>query len=725
MKTGKITFLLLASVIFPDLYLSAQTVISGLVTDAKGQSLTGASIYLENTYEGTTSNSDGSFKLTTDEKGDFILKADFLGYESFTQPVTLSGQPITVTVKLKEKFNELDAVTVTAGTFEAGDRKKTIALSSLDMVTTASASGDIYGAMRSLPGSTTVGESGKLFVKGGDSRETNTYIDGTLVYVPYSSSIPNNPVRGRFNPFMFSGTLFSTGGYSAEYGQALSSVLALKTNDMPTEDELNLSVLSVGLDAAGTKTWDKGAITASAKYNNLKPYMTVVPQNLNWNKEPVSLGGDASLRIKTPKSGLFKLYSTISNSNMEVQQSSSSDVNQKQNYNLTNTNFFTNSSWTGTVSNKWAVASGFSVSQNTDLIKMDSTDYTEKLWGTHLKGVASNQLNEKILLKMGVEWYARNFNTHYGTDTGTFKNDFTDQTLAAFLEANIYTSTRFVLNLGNRVEYSTLLKKGSWAPRLSSAYKLNSQSQVSVSYGWFFQDPANEYLLYSHQLQFERATHYTLDYITKINKRELRTELFYKSYQDLVKTTNQPFYLPQGYANTGNGYSRGFDFFWRDKTTFKFGEYWISYSYIDTKRNYRDFPVEAIPTFTSKHNLNLVYKYWIGSLRSLVGGTYKFASPRVYNNPNSLVFNGEKTIPYQSLDLNWSFLYRQNIIIYASASNVLGFKQEFGETYSQMPNSQGVYEGKTIVPGSKRFFILACFITLTRKGDSNQMDKIE
>ncbi|MDO9615832.1 MAG: TonB-dependent receptor, partial [Bacteroidota bacterium] len=112
---------------------------------------------------------------------------------------------------------------------------------------------DVYGALQSLPGTTVNGESGRLFVKGGDSEESQTYIDGSLVSVPYNSSAPNLATRGRFNPFMFKGTIFSTGGYSAEYGQALSSVLLLSTNDMSAEDQLDLSFLSVGVEVAGTK----------------------------------------------------------------------------------------------------------------------------------------------------------------------------------------------------------------------------------------------------------------------------------------------------------------------------------------------------------------------------------------------------------------------------------------------------------------------------------------
>ena len=79
-------------------------------------------------------------------------------------------------IRLKEAFNQMNAVTITVGTFEASDKKQAVTITSLDMMTTAGAAGDVYGGLQSLPGTTTNGESGSLFVKGGDSEESQTYI---------------------------------------------------------------------------------------------------------------------------------------------------------------------------------------------------------------------------------------------------------------------------------------------------------------------------------------------------------------------------------------------------------------------------------------------------------------------------------------------------------------------------------------------------------------------
>lgn len=721
MKNSIILFWLILSA---SITASSQTKISGHIIDKKGQVLIGANVYIDGTYDGTSSNTDGFYVFTTTETGNKVLKVDYIGYDSYVLEVNLSAATLTCNAELKESFNQLKAVTISVGTFEASDRKKSIAITSLDMVTTPSATGDIYGALQTLPGSTTVGESGKLYVKGGDSRESKTFIDGTLVYVPYSSAAPNTSVRSRFNPFMFSGTMFNTGGYSAEYGQALSGILALKTREMPIEDQLNISLYTVGVGFSGTKTFEKSSVTATLNYNNLKPYMKLVPQNKPWNKEPSSLNGEFSYRLKTKKSGLFKFYANKSHSNLSLSQPNI-DVSDNQNkYDLINENTFVNGSWIGEFDNKWILSTGLSYTHNVDYVTLDSAKYNEYLNGGHAKAIISKKVTEKIKMKFGVELYSKEFKNEFVSASDSIHQGFINNTVTAFIEADLYASNKFVSRIGGRIEYSDYLNKRNIAPRILGAYKFSKNSQLSLSYGWFFQDPRNNHLLYSKALNYERADHYTLNFQYEKNSRILRSELYYKEYKNLVKFSDMEFYLPEGYNNKGKGYATGFDLFWRDNKTIKRGEYWISYSFIDTKRNSLDYPELAIPTYASKHNLTLVYKHWIGSLRSMVGASYKFGSPRVYNNPNSVVFNGEETIPYQTLDINWSFLYRQNIIFYASVSNVPGFKQQFGYNYSSNQNENGVYEKTPVIPGAKRFFLMACFITLSKKGDVNQMDKI-
>ncbi len=719
----KSVFYILFSILCLNAY--SQTVITGKVTLQQGELLPGANVYLQGTYDGTSSNENGQFILKTKKTGPFDLHVEFMGYEPFSQKIELKGDTIRLNIQLKEAFNQLNAVTITAGTFEASDKKQAVTITPLDMVTTAGARGDVFGALQSLPGTTTNGESGRLFVKGGDSEESQTYIDGSLVYVPYNSSAPNQSTRGRFNPFMFKGTIFSTGGYSAEYGQALSSVLLLNTNDMPAEDQLDLSFLSIGVEAAGTKLWKDGAVTGSLTYSNLAPYMNLTTQNYHWIHAPESATGALSLRQKTGKTGMFKFYSSFNKNTFTINQENLEPGESSFDYKLANDNYFMNASWNGHLSEKWAMNSAASFTNNKDDIRYDQTTVGKKIVGAHVKNVFNYLFTEKFSLKFGGELFTKTFSQNVTMPAEIHDNSFTNHIIAGFTEAQLYASSKFVTRIGARAEYSDYLKNFKLSPRLSTAYKITDKSQFSLAYGWFYQNPIDDYLLYTNHLNPECADHYTFSYQSSIDNRTLRIELYYKDYKDLVKTNGDDFYLPTSYSNHGSGYAKGLDLFWRDNKTIKNGDYWISYSYLDTKRDYQNFPNEAVPTFASKHNLSVVYKHWFSGLRSLASVNFKYSSPRVYNDPNSQVFNGERMLPYRTLDLSWSFLYRKNIIIYGAVTNLPGFKNEFGRRYATSTDAGGNYPSVAIEPSSNRFYVLACFITLTRKGDANQLDKIE
>ncbi|RPI72219.1 MAG: TonB-dependent receptor, partial [Ignavibacteriales bacterium] len=195
----------------------AQTTISGKITSHNGEPLFSANVILKDTYDGASSNEDGNYSFTTTETGEGILLVSYVGFQSEEKSITLNGENIEVNFILKEKAGELDQVVISAGSFEASDEKKSVILKPLDIVTTAGAEADVYGVLQTLPGTQTIGETEGLFVRGGSAYESKTIIDGMIVQNPYYSGVPDIPARGRFSPFIFKGTIFSTGGYSAQY----------------------------------------------------------------------------------------------------------------------------------------------------------------------------------------------------------------------------------------------------------------------------------------------------------------------------------------------------------------------------------------------------------------------------------------------------------------------------------------------------------------------------
>jgi hypothetical protein len=129
------------------LNLSAQTIINGKVTDNKGVPIQNANVYLDGTYDGSTSNEKGEFSFKTTETGSQILIVSYVAYETYTMTGDVTYMK-NLTIKLREDVSALDAVVLSAGTFQAGDNSKVNALKPLDVVTTASALGDFVGALQ-------------------------------------------------------------------------------------------------------------------------------------------------------------------------------------------------------------------------------------------------------------------------------------------------------------------------------------------------------------------------------------------------------------------------------------------------------------------------------------------------------------------------------------------------------------------------------------------------
>jgi vitamin B12 transporter len=230
----------------------SQTQISGRIRDGKGRPVPGVSITIKNSYDGATSDSSGNYRFAASDTGRQLLVVSSVGYKGVEEPVELRASAIHLDIVMKELQSELKAVTITAGSFSAGDAKRGAVMSSIDIATTAGSNADITAALKTLPGAQQVGEQEGLFVRGGTGTETKQFIDGALVNNPYYTSVPDIAQRGRFSPFLFKGTVFSTGGYSALYGEALSSVVLLESIDLPEKSEVDASISPIVV-GAGTQ----------------------------------------------------------------------------------------------------------------------------------------------------------------------------------------------------------------------------------------------------------------------------------------------------------------------------------------------------------------------------------------------------------------------------------------------------------------------------------------
>jgi hypothetical protein len=725
---------------------SAQTTLSGKIKDNKGRPIGGASITIKDTYDGGTSDSLGNYRFQTTEKGEQTLVVTSIGYKVFEQKLTLTGGAQNLDVVLREEPNELKAVVITAGTFEASDTKRATVLNPIDIVTTASANADVTGAIKTLPGAQQVGESEGLFVRGGTAQETKIFIDGTLVNNFFFSSVPDIAQRGRFSPFIFKGTVFSSGGYSALYGQALSSALILESVDLPEQSSANFGVSTVGL-SGGIQHLAKKKNASwgfNYSYTNLAAYFAVVKQRPDNFKIPALHNAELNFRVKTSKTGILKFYGYYNGSSLGLRRPDIDSPALKNAFRLHNFNLYTNLSWKEKLGKHWRLNVGTSWSTNTDKIGFelqgqdnqpvdlnytpyDAKTFTVKALGqlAQVKAVLERRLYGLSAIRFGGEYM-------YFTDKNNFSNRYVmnlentveDHFKAAFAEADIYVTNDLAAKLGTRFEHSSVLNRSNIVPRVSLAYKLGLKGQASLAYGIFYQKPEKDYFIQNYamnNLLYTKATHYIANYQILSHDYTLRVEAFYKKYGELVKTySTHGNGVADSVANGGFGDAKGIELFWRDRKTIKDLDYWISYSYLDTKRDYLNFPYAMTPNFAARHTASLVVKKFVSKLKMMVNASYTFASGRPYYNiryDNGLgkfqVADEGKTIAYHNLSFSINYLpnvgatsAKKFVVWVFSITNVLGNNQVFGYNYS--------YNGmrkEAILPPARRFYFLGCFLS--------------
>lgn len=701
----------------------AQTSISGKVTDKKNNPIFGANVYLDGTYDGGSTNEKGEFSFETTEKAIQTLVISFISFETYIKTADVSVLK-NLQIKLRDDVNSLDAVVINAGMFEAGEKGKVTVLKPLDIVTTASAKGDFLGALQTLPGTSTVDEDGRLFVRGGEAEETQIFIDGIRVFTPFTPSANNLPVRGRYSPFLFSGISFSTGGYSAEYGQALSSVLLLNTIDKPDQEKTDLTFMSVGLGIGNTQIWGKNSFSVNASYTNLAPYQFALPDRNNWKKPFEALSGEMVYRHTFNDDSLLKIYAAFSSTNFDLIQD---DINFDDGvrFGLKNRNLYINGSYKNKFANNWRFETGLSFTNENTETKIIEDVINNNENSAHFKIKLKKNFSNRFKITFGSEYFITDFNEEYDSFTeGDFNYGFDNNLFASFVETDIFFSKNLAAKIGVRAENSDLLNEFTLSPRTSLAYKVGKNTQFSLAYGQFYQNPKNNYLKFSENFKAENTSHLIANFQIAKQDQIFRVEAYYKDYKSLVKFDTEMANFNSTFNNDGTGYAKGIDMFWRQNGKIKNTDYWISYSYLDTERDYRNYPVASTPNFASQHNLSIVAKHWIPNLKSQVGFSYNFTSGRTYTNPNEAGFLNSQAKNFNSLSLNWAYLIDQQKILYLSASNVLGTQNVFGYNYKDTANMNGNFDRQAILPNVNSFFFVGFFWTISDDKKSNQLDNL-
>lgn len=562
---------------------SAQTEkgsIYGKVTDAvSNQPLTGVNIILIGTNFGAATDIDGKFEINGIPVNTYQIKASYIGYSSWTKSdiVVLSSKPVEVDFNLVEEAIKLQGITVTSGYFSKipTDIISTRSFSYEEIRRAPGGFEDVIRALSILPG-VAQADAGRndLIVRGGAPSENLYILDG--IEIPNINHFGTQGAAGGplsyINIDYIKESTFSTGGFSTEYGDKLSSVLKINLRK-GREDRLGgkatISASQFGLNLEGPLGKNNDFI-----FSVRRSYLDFIFKAAGFGFVPEYYDLISKAEFKLDKNNSISYLFTGAFDNVKY-------------FNDTEDQRFDNSRILGSDQTQYVTGIMYQHLINNGILNITLsrtfTDYNisqrdiilnpifkdvsreqENSLRTDLiyKFSSSTEISAGVLgkyIKFKADILFPHFVTSFG-DTLPVNSLNTNQIYSkasAYINLNKIFYERLKTNLGLRIDYFSPLEKKIYpAPRISASYNLTDLTSINISSGIYYQAPSYIWLAVEdnkNNLTDIRAEHLILGVDHLIREDILiKIEAFAKWYSDYPVSLIRPYLI---LANTGAGYS--------------------------------------------------------------------------------------------------------------------------------------------------------------------------
>jgi vitamin B12 transporter len=666
-----------------------QTQVEGFVYDENNQPIEFVNIYIEKTINGTITDEKGYFHISDIKKEKPVLVAQFTGYK--TERLSINNDSKKLEIVLKEDISRSDIVEVQASAFITDEKKKGVIARPMDVITTPGAAADINRFYQTMPGVSTVDDGAGLFVRGGHVSETIMQIDGARIIHPYRYESPSGGFFGTITPFLTKGSAFYTGALSSKYGNVLSGMVDMESNDLSDENQyvlvFGLAAISSRIDHVFAK--DKASVSFSGNYSETERFMKFNNSRRNFSSFPESYDLNMNFNYKIKNDLNLKLFLFRESNSVGLDL----DVPSGVDYFSDSKNNLANLQLRGLLSS--------------DIIFSSNLAYTEYEMNDNL-GNASSVVKDKLLqAKFAVEILVGDISTIFaGTDLQEIKYDYSGNEHTqidsiykgvkgqnytesidilyngSYLDLKTPLSKELVLNTGFRFEYQDGDKKLYADPRISISYQANEQLNLSGSYGIYHQIPELEYYVNNSNLLSQKSESFVFGLTYDLqNVFLLKSEIYYKNYRNLVRNISSS--SDRTFNNNGEGSSRGIDLLLKRKNP-KF-EYWASYSWLTAERLEGDYVKLTSPEFDITNNFTFVFKYNLSSSFN-AGLKYLYHTGKPYRySSNPELINTKRLEDYSRFDLNFNYilsLYPKNMtVLFLSVNNILGKENILNRRY--------------------------------------------
>lgn len=553
-----------------------QTVRGTVLDKVSKTPLPGASVIVINSSPliGSTTDSEGNFKLSNVPLGTQGIHISFIGYKEITLPniIVNSGKEVVLNIQLEEDILQLDEIVVKP------DVEKNKPLNELSTVSTRTFSVEEtrkFAAAVNDPARAAVSFAGVVSTDDGNNsisiRGNSPY--GLLwrmegVDIPNPNHFADVAASGGgisiLSSQLLSNSDFSTGAFAAEYGNALAGVFDLNLRKGNNEKrEYTIQAGFLGTDVAVEGPFSKnynGSYLINYRYSTLS-VLSKIGVNVG---DAITNFQDLSYNIFLPtkKYGNFSLFGFGGLSD-QSQYAEKDSLQWQEEYERYDFNYFSNTGAAGvkhaiTINKDTYLQSALVVSGNNHGFANERLDdnynpqfnYKENYISKKLtlSTVANHKINAKNTVRSGAY-----FNRYFFTLNQRYVDQESNQivqplnsrvsmsTVQAFSQWSHHASERLTLKMGVHMLMVTDNKTLSIEPRFSGQYDLTEKSSLTIGYGSHSQaQPIGVYeaqieladgTLYkpNKDLGFNKAHHIVLGYNRSLSKYlHVKSEVYYQ-----------------------------------------------------------------------------------------------------------------------------------------------------------------------------------------------------
>jgi len=662
--------------------------IRGFVYDkSSGEPIMFCNVFLKGTTIGAPTDINGMYNITKVAAGDYTIMVTYIGYDTSAVNITLKlGKVLTQNLEISESSVKLNEVRISGERAEMKTEVKAavikITKQDMEMIPTIGGEPDLAQYLQVIPGVVFTGDQGgQLYIRGGSPIQNKVLLDGMTIYSPFHSI-------GLFSVFdtdIIRNTDVYTGGFNAEYGGRISSIMDIKTIDGNKKEFGG----KLSANTFGSKLFLEGPLSGSGKtsfvFSGKTSYLDKSSELLY--KYPILYFDEKGLPYS-----YTDLYGKIS-----MQGSNGSKVN------VFGFNFQDNVNYEGISELNWTskgIGSEFILipgsspvliegnfaysSYNISLDEVSSPLRESGINGYNMGfDFTSFQSNGKIKYGFDIHGFSTDFTTYNSVNSKIEQKDNTSE-FSAYVNYQIST-TRFIVEPGFRLQYYGNMG-ASPEPRLGMKYIASDRMRFKVSSGYYSQnilsttsdrDVVNLFSgiisspeevpdqadgsPYKHK--FQKARHLIAGVEYDISRRiDFQLEGYIKDFtqltninRNMTSNTDDEFIIESGVA-------KGVDALVKFKSKKLY--IWAVYSLGFINRN--DGNRTYHPHFDRRHNVNFVTSYkfgkrdsWKADMRWNLGSGFPFTQTQGFYenltfadgvNTDYTTTNGELGIEYADLN---------------------------------------------------------------------------